>query len=214
MAPHGPGDAQRPRSGALLVAGPRLLDPNFMHTVILLCEHSPAGTFGLVLNRPTPLRVRELGSDLDLLRERDCPLATGGPVTPTEMHVLHGAGGVPGAVRIVPGVWLGGDPAVLHAALGGKIGETPGGTHGGTHGGAHEGPHGGAGEPAKFLLGYSGWGPGQLDAEIEEASWVVCPADAATVFDPRPETLWRRVLRAQGGRVAALADIPPDPSWN
>lgn len=190
MAPHGPGDAQRPRSGALLVAGPRLLDPNFMHTVILLCEHTPAGTFGLVLNRPTPLRVRELGSDLDLLRERDSPLATGGPVTPTEMHVLHGAHGVPGAVRIVPGVWLGGDPAVLHAALGG------------------------AGEPAKFLLGYSGWGPGQLDAEIEEASWVVCPADAATVFDPRPETLWRRVLRAQGGRVAALADIPPDPSWN
>lgn len=49
---------------------------------------------------------------------------------------------------------------------------------------------------------------------MDETSWVVCPATTGLVFDARPETLWRRVLRAQGGSIAALADLPPDPSWN
>ena len=63
-------------------------------------------------------------------------------------------------------------------------------------------------------MGYSGWGEGQLEAELREGAWVVCPATEALVFDTKPESLWRRALRSLGGGWAALADEPPDPSWN
>jgi len=185
------GETRKPRPGSLLVASPRLLDPNFMHTVVLLCDHGPAGTFGLVLNRPMGVTVGSLDAELDLLRDREDPLWSGGPVTPTEVHVLHAEGAeIPGTVAVAEGIFLGGDPDVLHSSL--------------TKGGGS----------ARFFAGYSGWGPGQLDEEMEDTSWIVCPATPDVVFDPRPDTLWRRVLRAQGGAVAALADVPPDPSWN
>jgi len=181
-----------PRRGSLLVAAPRLLDPNFMHTVILLCEHTDEGTFGLVVNRPLPLKVADLESEVDLLRGRSQPVFSGGPVQKEELHVLHrAASGIPGAMEVVDGIQFGGDPAVLHHAL-------------------QESPE----TPVKFVVGYAGWGPGQLDAEMEEKAWVVVPATARRVFDGAPETLWRRVLRAEGGAVAELADVPPDPTWN
>lgn len=187
-----PDPHRTPRKGALLVASPRLLDPNFMHAVVLLCEHTAEGTFGLVVNRPLPLRVGDLESDVELLRGRTDRLWAGGPVSRGELQVIHeGLDGVPGAMAVVDGVSFGGDPAVLRTSLE-KAPETP----------------------VKFVVGYAGWGAGQLDAEMLESSWVVVRATARRIFDPEPETLWRRVLRAEGGAVAALADVPPDPSWN
>ncbi|MCG3133676.1 MAG: hypothetical protein HMLKMBBP_00892 [Planctomycetes bacterium] len=186
--------AAEPRAGSLLVAAPSMLDPNFMHTVVLLCAHSPDGSLGFVLNRPSPVSTSDLDSELELLATRKESLFTGGPVSPRELHVLHRTGrGVPGSLPVVDGVALDGEPDALHAALSDA-------------------------DPAvarvRFVAGYAGWSAGQLDAELAESSWIVCPADARTIFDGRPETLWRRVLRAQGGATAALADLPPDPSWN
>lgn len=186
--------APQPRAGALLVAAPSMLDPNFMHTVVLLCAHGPEGTLGFVLNRPSPLTVADLDSDLQLLRSRRDTLFTGGPVSPRELHVLHRTGKrVEGALAVADGVSLDGEPDQIHdalAAAGADVGRV------------------------RFIAGYAGWGPGQLDLEMRERSWIVCGAAAKTVFDGAPETLWRRVLRAQGGATAALADLPPDPSWN
>lgn len=184
-----------PRKGSLLVAAPSLLDPNFMHAVVYLCAHGDEGTLGLVLNRPTPLSVADLKSDVTLLVDRDDPLWGGGPVGTQELHVLHRTGAdVVGALSVADGVHLDGDPEILARALLRKdVAEPP---------------------LVRFFIGYAGWGAGQLDAELAEGSWIVCPGAARDVFDARPDTLWRRVLKSQGGRIAGLADLPPDPSWN
>jgi putative transcriptional regulator len=180
--------------GTLLVASPRLLDPNFMHSVVLLCDHGDGGAYGLIVNRPGPLAVADLHSDLPLLEGRPDTLWHGGPVATEAVQVLHGIGaGIPESTCVVDdSVWVGADPAVLHAALEGQ----------------------GESSRVRFVVGYSGWSSGQLEHELREGAWVTCPARAEHVFDPEPETLWRRVLRELGGPLAGLADVPPDPSWN
>lgn len=185
-------DPLEPAAGRLLVASPRLLDPNFMHTVVLLCEHSDTGTYGLILNRPGNLAVSELGSEAPLLDGRTDRVFFGGPVSVEQLQLLHRAPDpVPDSMEVIPGVRLGGDPDALHVALGDCSEES-----------------------VRFLIGYSGWGARQLDVEMSEGAWVVCPAREEYIFDPQPDTLWRRVLRDCGGPIAGLADVPPDPSWN
>lgn len=181
-----------PVRGTFLVASPRLLDPNFMHAVVLLCDHGPEGSYGVIVNRRSPISVSELGTDAPLLKDRSDAVWFGGPVGVEQLQVLHGLGQtVPGSLPVMPGVQLGGDPAVLNQQLSRK-------------------------KPPllKFVVGYSGWGAKQLESELREGAWVVCPGNDRFVFDPDPDTLWRRVLRARGGPYAELADIPPDPTWN
>jgi putative transcriptional regulator len=189
------GDADRTlRRGVLLVAGPSMRDPNFMHTVVLVCAHGDEGSFGLVLNRPTRPSVSDIQSDVPLLEGRTDKLWGGGPVGTRELHVLHRTGAeIPGSMAVVDGVALDGDPLVLANAVRPAEPETP---------------------SIRFFAGYAGWGPGQLEAEMDEQSWIVCPTDPRFVFDGKPDTLWRRVLKAQGGSYAAMAELPPDPSWN
>lgn len=183
-----------PERGTFLISSPRLLDANFMHTVVLLCEHNDQGSYGLVVNRPGRLTVADLQSDNELLDGRSDRLWLGGPVQLETVQLLHRLGpGIPGSLHVVDDVHLGGDPAVVRRTLE-KRQESR--------------------ELIRFVLGYSGWGEGQLEAELEEGAWVVCPASEDLIFDAQPETLWRRALRRLGGAWAALADQPPDPSWN
>lgn len=183
-----------PAPGTFLIASPRLLDPNFMHAVVLLCAHGPEGSHGLIVNRPADLKVADLESDHELLKDRQDPVWLGGPVQREVLQLIHRLGtSIPGSVLVTGDVRLGGDPDVLRTSLD-TMGVGP----------AH----------VRFVLGYSGWGTGQLDVELEEGSWIVARADPALVFDPAPETVWRRTLRAMGGSFAALANEPPDPSWN
>jgi putative transcriptional regulator len=183
-----------PARGTFLVASPRLLDPNFMHAVVLLCDHGPQGSYGVIVNRRGEITLSDLGSDAPLLKRRDDPVWFGGPVGVEQLQVLHGLSDtVPGSLELLPGVRLGGDPGVLNQALGVGTDSWP---------------------ATKFIVGYSGWGAKQLEDELREGAWVVCPANDRFVFDDDPLTLWRRVLRARGGPYAELADIPPDPSWN
>ncbi len=181
-----------PEAGPFLVARPTLLDPNFMHTVVLLCGHGPEGSHGLIVNRPGNLSLADLDSDAPLLQDRTDRVWFGGPVQVQQLQLLHReTPHVPHSFEVIPGVRLGGDPDVLSVALSGS------------------------GEDAvRFIVGYSGWGADQLETELGEGAWVVCPASEQFIFDAHPETLWRRVLRARGGMWAELADIPPDPSWN
>ena len=67
---------------------------------------------------------------------------------------------------------------------------------------------------ARVYVGYAGWGPGQLDDELDEGSWIVEPALADDVFTPEPDALWSSVLRRKGGPFRVLAAMPPDPSRN
>ena len=183
-----------PSRGTLLISSPRLMDENFMHTVILLCDHTDEGSYGVVVNRPGKLTVADLNSDNDFLVGRTDILWLGGPVQLETVQLLHRLGsGIPGSMHVVDDVHLGGDPAVI-----GRILEERKESR----------------ELIRFVLGYSGWGAGQLEAELSEGAWVVCPATEGLVFDGHPETLWRRALKRLGGGWAALADEPPDPSWN
>ncbi len=183
-----------PARGTLLVARPHLLDPNFVQSVILLCEHDDAGgSLGFVLNRPSDRSLDQvLQGDHDFAGRTD-RVYVGGPVSLDSLAVLHRTAGVPGALEILPGLQVGGSAAELGRRFRDE-GTPP--------------------SDARFLVGYSGWGEGQLAAELAEESWVVCPARPEWVFDADPETLWRRVLRSMGGAWSVLPNLPFDPSLN
>ena len=176
--------------GQLLVAGPTLLDPNFARTVVLIVEHGEDGAMGLVLNRPSPIpaeqAIPELGEALDP-EER---LWVGGPVESTSVVVLADFAGTEleaMSVRGDLGLVL---PGTDLDAVGGAV------------------------RRARPFLGYAGWGPGQLDAELERDDWIVADLRPDDAFTDDPEQLWSRVLGRKGGAYALLATMPPDPSLN
>jgi putative transcriptional regulator len=182
-----------PSRGKLLVARPHLLDPNFARTVVLLCEHDDAkGSLGFVLNRPTDKGLDEVLQGEHDFAGRVDPVFLGGPVGMEGLAVLHPFSAVPGAVEILPGVALGGEAT----DLGKRLSESRT-----------------APSEVRFLVGYAGWGEGQLKAEMEQESWVVAPGRAELIFSD-PAALWRRALRDLGGPWSMLANAPSDPSLN
>lgn len=177
--------------GALLIAEPSMLDPNFRRAVILLCDHNPEGSFGLILNRPTDLQVAEVLVEPIGLDHR---LFVGGPVQPDTLHFLHAyPDEIADAVQVADGVAWGGpfDDVAQRITMG-------------------------ALEAARFrfFAGYAGWGAGQLQGEIEEDSWIVVPASRAYVFEHAVESLWRDLILAQGGQTALFVNYPDDPRSN
>ena len=178
-------------AGALLVAEPPMADPNFKRSVILLCEHSFEGSFGLVLNKPSPLQLSEVSG---LKLPAGLQLGIGGPVQPDTMHFLHPFGGeIEGALPIAEGVWWGGN---LESLLQGVEEERIDALH------------------ARFFLGYSGWGAGQLEEEVEEGGWIVLSATDSLVFAEEDDELWRQILRKLGGEYALLSTFPDNPRLN
>lgn len=177
--------------GQLLIAGPTLIDPNFWRTVILIVDHSEEGAFGLVLNRPSETSVGEAVPELETLVDPGEPLFIGGPVQPSTVVTLA--------------QWSDVDDAALHAFE--DIGVL------GTGGPPLE-------ELAEHVLaarayvGHSGWGPGQLDAELERDDWILEPARHEDVFSESPRELWSEVLTRKGGSYALVARMPMDPSLN
>jgi putative transcriptional regulator len=175
--------------GALLVAGPTLLDPNFERTVILVCEHNDDGALGLVLNRRTAVEVSIAVPELEVVVEPDEHLWAGGPVQP-ESIVLLAEFDEPGeALMVTDDVGL-----VLEGAEMEALGETT--------------------RRTRAYMGYSGWGPGQLESELEGDDWIVASAEPEDAFTEDPEGLWRRVLERKGGQYALLATMPADPTLN
>jgi len=184
----------RPGRGVMLVAQPHLLDPNFMHTVVLLCEHDDGeGTLGFVLNRPSENRLNGVLSGSHDFGARDDAVYLGGPVGLDSLAIFHRERGLDGALEVLPGVFLGGEARVLGERVKEK-GTPPG--------------------DLRFMVGYAGWGKGQLAGEMAEKTWVLCPGRPEWVFDRAPATLWRRVLRSMGGEYGMLANYPADPSLN
>jgi putative transcriptional regulator len=176
--------------GQLLIAGPGLLDPNFWRTVVLVVEHSDEGALGLVLNRPSETSVGDAVPELDELVDLDDRLFIGGPVQPSSVIVL--------AEFEDPS-----DAALLAFDDVGVLG---------TGAGLEERPVGVL--RSRAFVGHAGWGPGQLDGEIERGDWILEPAIGEDAFSADPRELWSSVLTRKGGSYALVARMPPDPSAN
>lgn len=178
--------------GHLLIAGPALVDPNFRRTVVLVGEHSEEGALGVVLNRASETTVDDAVPELAELVELVGEIGSvhvGGPVQPSAIVVL---------ADFV-------EPDRAGALVLESVGFLPAEVDPETLGELRR---------ARVYAGYAGWGPGQLDGELEEGSWIVEPALAEDVFTPQPDALWSDVLRRKGGPFGVLAMMPPDPSLN
>jgi putative transcriptional regulator len=185
-------------AGRLLVATPLLGDPNFRRTVVLVVEDEPEeGTLGVVLNRPTEVPVGQVLEPWTDLVSDPSVVFQGGPVSPNS---ALGLAIVPGEDE--PVGWRELESPVLVGRIGLVDLETP--------------PQLLAGGIASFRVfaGYAGWGPGQLQAEIDEGAWYVLAAEPADAFAPEPGLLWQAVLRRAGGTLALVATYPDDPGLN
>ncbi len=175
--------------GQLLIAGPRLRDPNFWRTVVLVVEHSEAGALGLILNRPSESSAVDVVPELDEVLEPDVSVLIGGPVAPESVIVLAEFE----------------DPADAAVISFGRIGVV----------GVQSSPGVQAGlRSRRAFAGHAGWGPGQLDDELERGDWILEPARSEDAFGLEPEALWSRVLARKGGSYGLLARMPDDPSLN
>jgi len=174
--------------GHLLLSAASLWDPNFRKTIVLIGHHDEDGAVGVVLNRSTDVSVAEAVPPLADLVPPDEPLFIGGPVQPEAAVVLADFA----------------DPSVAQILALGSIGFLPEEVDPDEIGGIRR---------ARVFSGYSGWGAGQLEAELEEGSWIVEPALPEDVFAD-PDQLWDRVLRRKGGEFAILRTMPVDPSQN
>ena len=175
--------------GCLLISGGGLYDLNFRHTVILVGEHNADGALGVVLNRALNVTVQERLPPLSDLVPPGEPLFQGGPVQPASALLLaeftH--------------------PELADNLVFGSVGflvrdVTP------------------DIEPsilrARVFAGYSGWGPAQLEAEMDGGSWIIEPAREDDVFTDAPDLLWSRVLKRKGPEYRQLSRMPYDPSMN
>jgi putative transcriptional regulator len=176
--------------GQLLVAGPALLDPNFWRTVVLIVEHNEDGALGLVLNRPSETSVGEAVPQLSELLDPTQDLFIGGPVQPSSVIVLAEFDDPAEAALIAfddVGV-LGTGPSEEQLGAGIRAG--------------------------RAFLGHAGWGPGQLDGELERGDWILEPAKLEDAFSSQARQLWSEVLTRKGGSYALVARMPSDPSMN
>jgi putative transcriptional regulator len=176
--------------GQLLIAGPTLGDPNFWRTVVLVVEHNEEGALGLVLNRPSETKVADAVPQLAALLDADDDVLVGGPVQPTGVIVLAEFED-PGEAALIAFEDIG----IL-----------------GTSG---EGDDLSVGvRTARAFAGHAGWGPGQLDGELERGDWILEPARRGDAFSDSPRELWQTVLSRKGGSYELIARMPADPSMN
>ena len=163
----------------ILIAMPQLGDPNFEKTVVLMIEHNENGALGLVMNRPTQLKVQEVFEALETtwLGPDDAQVWRGGPVMQELGWAVHEPYPFPekdGGMEIVPGIHLSTSPDRLRL-----LGVRP---------------------PTRmrFVLGAAGWGKGQLDWEIGEGVWMLAQANPELLFDTPFEQMWELAFKQQG----------------
>ena len=175
--------------GQLLIAGAGIFGAVFRQTVVLLAEHDETSALGFVVNRPSELIAPEAASELAGLPLPDPRIYHGGPVQP-------------GAVAVVGEFDHAGFAGNLIFGSVGMLGAGPDGIQA-------EGV-----KRAKVFSGYAGWGPGQLESELDEGAWVIEDARPEDVFTTDPDRLWRDVLRRKGGEFVMLSTMSADPTAN
>jgi putative transcriptional regulator len=171
---------------SLLVAMPQLQDPNFSRAVVLLCEHQDGGAMGLVINRTTETKVADI-LDLDppTVANHDLSVCIGGPVDPIRGWLLLSEN-LGDGIQVAPGLYLSASREILRQLLGKR--DLP--------------------CRCRFLVGYAGWGPKQLDRELAASAWLTVPVSSEILFDTPSEHIWEVSIRQLGIDPNALAMGP------
>lgn len=169
---------------ALLLSMPQLIDPNFARAVVLLCEHTEEGAFGLVVNRPAEATAAEaVELDPPVTGANDMPLLIGGPVEPYRGWILSARPSPEPETRpLGGGLFLSASQQVLREVLSARP----------------------APPRTAVLAGYAGWVPGQLDAELAESAWLVMPVELDLIFEIPPAAAWEMAIRRLGADPSLL----------
>ena len=171
---------------SFLLSMPQMMDPNFARTVVLLCKHREDGAFGLVVNRPLVTSGRvTVNLDPPVTTDRELQVWVGGPVEPHRSWILVGRETADeddyGGLRIADDLYLSTSPDLLRRML----------------------------EPsppkfARLIVGYSGWGAGQLEEELHSSAWLMSDIDRDLIFNTAPDQMWETAIRRLGADPANL----------
>ncbi len=178
--------------GTFLIASPDIDTGIYFRSVVLLCEHAPAGSLGIIINKPLEMELPDELLNIKELANPRVHIRAGGSIQPNQMMLLHSSEqNSEQTLKICEGVFLGGDMRFLQEALSDRDGPS-----------------------LNLCFGYAGWGAGQLEREFLNGEWFLHPAQAKHVFETQPEKMWQIVLREMGGKYATLSMIPEDLSLN
>jgi putative transcriptional regulator len=172
--------------GKFLVASRELIDLNFSQSVVLLIEYGPNGAMGLIINRPTEVRLKEVLPDMEEFAYQGEALFVGGPVARNQLLMLLRSGReIEGTHLVFEDVYASTSRTVLEEMVN----------------------HSGAGESLRVYAGYAGWAPGQLDQEFARGDWHVLRADKETVFEKESSQIWNEFIRWFAGQWVRIRPL-------
>jgi putative transcriptional regulator len=175
----------KPAKGKFLVASRQLLDPNFSQTVVLLIDYQEHGAMGLIINRPSELKLSEALPEMQELQQRPDTIYLGGPVARNQLLLLIRTASPPeGSQQVFADIYLTSSPTVIERMIKDSKVE----------------------ERFRLYAGYAGWGAGQLDNEIAMGGWHVMRADVETVFDRSAPEIWPDLIYRSSARWVRLLE--------
>lgn len=190
-----PSPRTKPETCDLLIAEPLMRDPWFGRSVVVLIDRThDNGFMGLMLNKPTPIWLSDLCEGV--VGEHDVPVYCGGPVDTDRLFMLHRIPEfIPGSIKIGEDLYVGGDVTAAISYI---------------NSGASVSGH------IRFILGYSGWAPDQLESEILHNTWLVAPSPSklSELLHDSGNAYWRREVQRCGDQFKPWLSVPPDPQLN
>ncbi|MDX2445507.1 MAG: YqgE/AlgH family protein [Bacteroidales bacterium] len=180
-----------PQKGKVLISEPFIGDQYFKRSVVLLTEHSKEGSVGFVLNKPVDIKVKEVIKGFPNI---EAVVSMGGPVGTDTIHYLHTLGEIiPDSVHVFEDLYWGGNFETVKDMLEtGLISD----------------------HKIRFFVGYSGWGPKQLEREISEDSWVITQIPPIRIMENRSSDSWKEALVQLGKKYKLWANFPDNPDLN
>ena len=188
--PGSPGTREELAKGKFLLASRQLKDPNFRETVVLLIEYGLDGAMGLVINRPSAVKLATVFPDIEELKQREDTIYVGGPVAVNQMMLLIRSSKMPeDATAVVPNVYISSSWKELERLIKKTTKD----------------------ERFRLFAGYAGWAPSQLDFERTRGDWYVLEADAESIFSQNPSELWQELIRRVTVKwvLMEMQNIPP-----
>ena len=178
--------------GSFLIASPEADAGIYFRSVIIICEHSPGGSFGLIINKSIDIELPEELMNVKEFTNPNVHIRAGGPIQPNQMMLLHSSDQIPDqTLKLCEGVYLGGDLQFLQDAVADSQGPA-----------------------VRLCFGYCGWEGGQLEREFLSGAWFLHPGSSKHIFETPPDNAWQTILREMGGKYATLSMIPEDLSLN